>query len=433
MVSSPLGDFTPGPHRPARGTGALAATVRAMLVGQHLIAVGLVVIGVVRAIADGTQASAAIVAGIAVLAWHAAGSLLPSRGSRRMVVGWLIGFGLVWVAAIAVSPEFVWVAFLLWLLACHLLSGGWAVLYSIAVFAGVVAAPMIHHGTTSYANVFGPLIGGIFALGISRGYLQLLRDAAERERLVASLSNARHETELLQDELALAQRQSGAAGERARIARDLHDTVAQELSSIRLIAHAAAGSGSGSSAESEALDRIQGVAGDALVDVRRIIEALTPAELEDGALGSALERVIARQQGGAKVRLHVDEDLPQLPTEVEVALLRVAQSALANVAQHAHASRVDVSLEAAGGAVRLDVVDDGAGFSVEEWERRGAASNDGRPSFGLRLMRERLRDLGGGLDIESSPGEGCALSAHLPLGPAAAGFGSTVSTEGERA
>lgn len=444
----------------ARGSswlGPAAGTARAMRVGQHVIALALTAIGVVRAINDGTDVAAAIVAGVAVLAWHTAGTLLPAAAPRWVTIWWLIGFAAVWGAAVAVSAEFVWLAFLLWLLAGHLLPLWWALGFSGLVYAAVVVAPVLHHGTTSYANIFGPLIGGIFAFGISRGYLQLLHDAAEREALVDSLTQARHESELLQGELAIAQRQSGAMGERARIARDIHDTVAQGLSSIRLIAHAAAGSaaahgpeaaGSGSSpAAPGTLERIEQLAGESLGDVRRIIAALTPAELEASALSEALERLIERfalelppaGPGGTTVQttpraqLHVDEALPHLPVDAEVALLRVAQSALANVRQHARASRVDVTLSAAGGGVRLDVRDDGVGFAADRWgmsetdasndfaagsagsPRDGGSRDGGRASYGLRLMRERLRDLGGGLDVESAPGEGCAISAYLPL------------------
>lgn len=447
--------------RGASRLGPASGTARAMRVGQHVIALALTTIGVVRAVNDGTDVAAAIVAGAAVLAWHTAGALLPANGPRWVATWWLIGFAAVWGAAVAVSAEFVWLAFLLWLLAGHLLPMWWALGFSALVYAVVVVAPVLHHGTTSYANIFGPLIGGIFAFGISRGYLQLLHDAAEREALVDSLTQARQEAELLQGELALAQRQSGAMGERARIARDIHDTVAQGLSSIRLIAHAASGStaargpeagGSGSAptppgspeaatppaalpgpsdAAPGALERIEQLAGESLGDVRRIIAALTPAELEASALSEALERLVDRfahdHSAAIRAQLHVDEALPHLPVGVEVALLRVAQSALANVRQHAHASRVDVTLSAAGGGVRLDVRDDGIGFAADKWRAEGAAP--GSASYGLRLMRERLHDLGGGLDIESAIGEGCAISAYLPLAsPAASASSAHTST-----
>jgi len=412
LVSTPL---SRSPLTRADNVGA-GTTMRAMEIGQHVIAAGLAAIGAVRAIGDGAPVAAAVIAGLAILAWHTAGTILPSRSSSRsLVVWWLIGFGVIWIAAVAVSPEFVWVAFLLWLLAGHLLPVPWGLVYSGIVLVVVITAPILHHGTTSYANVFGPLIGGIFAFGISRGYLQLLRDAAERERLVGSLTRAQQEMADLQDELALAQRQSGAIAERTRISRDIHDTIAQALSSIRLLAHA----GAGRSADAEAartLTQVEALAGDSLADVRRIVAALVPAELEGDVLAAALRRMLdrAHDEIGLQVELHVDDSLPLLPTGVEVALLRTAQSALANVRLHAGATRVVMSLVDADRTVRLDVTDDGAGFDVPAWEKR---TESGSSSYGLRFMRGRLRELGGGLDIESAPGEGTTVSVHLPLHP----------------
>ncbi|MDQ0614519.1 signal transduction histidine kinase [Microbacterium sp. W4I4] len=415
LVSSPL-------SRPALtraenvGPASAGPTMRAMEIGQHVIAAGLAAIGTIRAIGDGTPVAAAVISGLAILAWHTAGTILPSRSSSRaLVVWWLIGFGVIWIAAVAVSSEFVWVAFLLWLLAGHLLPVPWGLVYSGVVLAVVITAPIMHHGTTSYANVFGPLIGGIFAFGISRGYLQLLRDAAERERLVGSLTRAQQEMADLQDELALAQRQSGAIAERTRISRDIHDTIAQALSSIRLLAHA----GAGRSADAEAartLTQVETLAGDSLADVRRIVAALVPAELEGDVLAAALRRMLdrAHDEVGLQVELHVDDTLPLLPTEVEVALLRTAQSALANVRLHSGATRVVMSLVDADRTVRLDVTDDGAGFDAPAWEKH---TESGSSSYGLRFMRGRLRELGGGLDIESAPGEGTTISVHLPIHP----------------
>lgn len=396
------------------GSAVAGATVRAMEIGQHAIALVLIAIGVIRAAGDGVALPAAIISGVAILAWHTAGTILPSKNrSRRAVVWWLIGFAVIWIAAVAVSAEFIWLAFLLWLLAGHLLPLRWGLVFAVVVLAVVIVAPILHHGATSYANVFGPLIGGIFAFGISRGYLQLLRDGAERERLVASLSRAQREMAELQDELALAQRQSGATAERTRISRDIHDTVAQALSSIRLLAHAGAARSEDEGA-ARTLEQVESLAGDSLADVRRIIAALAPAELEDDALAAALSRMLdrVRDEAGLAAELHVDQSLPMLPTEVEVALLRTAQSALANVRLHAQATRVVMSLIDAEDSVRLDITDDGVGFDMAQWDLTPDAAS---ASYGLRFMRSRLRELGGGLDIESAPGEGTAVSVHLPL------------------
>ncbi|EYT50792.1 sensor histidine kinase [Brachybacterium muris] len=434
LIQSPLH----GPERAGRPAAGL--TVRAMEVGRHVIAAALTVIGVLRALADGVAPAVAIVAGLTILGWHAAGSVIasspaPDGSATRRIdprtawpVWWLLGLSLVWVAAVAVSPEFVWLAFLLWLLAGHLLSLWWGLAFALAVLGVVAVAPVLHHGTTTWANVIGPLIGGVFAFGISHGYLQLLREAAERERLLASLTRAHREMAQLQDELALEQRRSGAIDERHRLSRDIHDTVAQGLSSIRLLSHAE----SQRTADPEAartLARVERLAQDSLVDVRRIVAALLPAQLEDDALTGALHQLLDRfaDETGMQVALHDDGEVPKLPSEVEVALLRTAQSALGNVRRHSGGTRVAVSLTGAGESVRLDVRDDGTGFDVGRWEALGRTETsgdgpertDGSASFGLRFMRQRLRELGGDLEVESAPGEGTAISAHLPHVPPA--------------
>lgn len=411
LVSAPLQRTdTPGPS-------PVAASMLAMTIGQHLMAVGLTVIGVILGIRQGASIPLVVIAGAAILLWHTGGAILLRRLRRpSVIIWWLIGLGVLWVGAVAVTSEFIWLGFLLWLLLGHLLPLWWGITGSALVLAIVIAAPVLHHGTTSYANVFGPLIGGVFAFGISRGYLQLLRDATEREHLVASLRQARDDTAALQDELLLAQRHAGAIAERTRISRDIHDTVAQSLSSIRLLAHAEAHRTSAPEA-SRAFLQLESLASDGLVDARRIVDALLPAELDDSALAPALRRMLdrAHEVTGLEVELHVDDLLPLLPTQVEVALLRTAQSALANVRRHAHATRVVMSLIDDGELVRLDVIDDGDGFDATEVGEAERSGEVGASSHGLRVMRARLRELGGGLDVESAPGEGTAISAHLPV------------------
>ena len=384
-----------------------------MELGRHLIAVLLTAIGVIRAANDGVTLTLALAVGVALIVWHTFGARLVTQGKPAWRVGWLFGLASLWLVAVFVSAEFVWLAFLLWLLAGHLLKFSWALGFSLLVFAVVVFAPIIHHGSTSYANVLGPLIGGIFALGISRGYLQLLQDAAVREDLLESLTQAHTNLADLQDELALVERHAGMIAERTRLSRDIHDTVAQTLSSIRLLAHA--GRTHATDEQSAAtLGNLEDLAAQSLSDVRRIIAALAPAELEDQALSGALARLLERLAAETPIRteLHVDEHLPSLSTDVEVALLRTAQSALANVRLHADASRVVVSLMDTGEEVRLDIADDGRGFDASGWENRSTADSS---SYGLRFMRARLRELGGGLDLESQPSEGTTLSAFLPL------------------
>ncbi len=385
----------------------------AIRLGQAAITAVLLAIAAVRAAVDGAPIPWVIALALVFTGWYSAGLLLGARvRDAALAIGWLAGLTLIWAGAVAISQEFVWLAFPLWLLAGFILPLGWTIGLSALILAVVVAAPLLHAGTTTYANVIGPVVGGVFALGIARGYLELVRDGRQRRRLIASLLAAQEETAELQDELARTQRETGAGLERTRLSRDIHDTVAQSLSSIAMIA--AAARAADPARRDESLARIEQLAREGLVDTRRIVDAMSPAELEGSALGDALRRLLARMQEetGIRTELRVDESTAALPTTAEVALLRVAQSALANVRAHAHATRVVVSLADAGDAVRLDIVDDGVGFDAARWNARRPRRGGG---YGLRAMRARLRELGGELDVESAPGDGAALSASLPL------------------
>ncbi|SDS46512.1 Signal transduction histidine kinase [Microbacterium paraoxydans] len=412
-VSMPTGDTAETDHPGGRTgrTRSWGRLVTSLRIGQAVITVVLTVVGVVRSLADGVPVPWLLATALAFLGWYGGGLLLSSRtDDRALAAGWLLGLTAIWLGAVALSPEFVWLAFSLWLLAGFLLRLRWAVLLSILILAVVIVAPLLHTGTTTYANVIGPLVGGIFALGISRGYLELVRDGRERRRLIASLVATQQEMAALQDELARTQRESGAAAERTRVSRDIHDTVAQSLSSIVLLARSAAEHEDG---RERVLGQIGALAAEGLADARRIVDDLMPAELDGSALSDALARMLERltAETGIAATLHADEDLPALGLDAEVALLRTAQSALANVRSHAAATRVVVTLADAGDAVRLDVVDDGRGFDPSRLDSAGPGGG-----YGLRAMRARLRELGGGLDVESAPGDGTALSAHLPLG-----------------
>ncbi|MDT0144776.1 sensor histidine kinase [Microbacterium sp. PRC9] len=411
LSASPSADADGDPAlRPTRSWRALVGSIR---VGQSVITAALLIIGAVRAAGDGTPVPWVVAVSVVFAGWYFGGLLLSERTrDRGVAAGWLVGLALIWIGAVAISPEFVWLAFPLWLLAGFVLRMRWAIPFSIGVLAVVIAAPLVHSGATTYANVIGPLVGGVFALGISRGYLELVRDGRERSRLISSLVSAHDEMAQLQDELARAQRDAGAVAERTRLSRDIHDTIAQSLTSIGMLAAGAAPTAPEPSART--FTQIGDLARAGLADTRRIVDALMPAELEGSALADALRRMLERltEETGIRTELRVDDTVPALPVVVEVALLRTAQSALANTRVHAKADRVVVSLVDGGDSVRLDIVDDGVGFDAAGWERLAAGSGGG---YGLRAMRERLRELGGGLDVESAPGAGAALSASVPI------------------
>lgn len=159
------------------------------------------------------------------------------------------------------------------------------------------------------------------------------------------------------------------------------------------------------------MPQIESLAQHSLGDLRRIVAALAPAELEGAALAAAIARMLEalRDATGITTDLSVAPDLPPLPTSQEVVFLRVAQSALANVRQHAHAAAVSVAFAVDAGTVTMTVADDGVGFVAGE-------SATTSTSYGLSAMRSRLREFGGALEVRSAPGEGTTLVAALPAG-----------------
>lgn len=393
-------------------------TLHTMRYGQHAITAVLIVIGVIRALGDGLSPVLVVAASVVFAGWYALGFSRAERdGGKPFATLWLIILALLWLGLTAVSSEFLWLAFPLWLLAGHLLSLRTALIFSVLTFAVVIVVPVRADGQISYAAIIGPLVGAIFSLGIARGYLQLQRDAEERHELITALVHAHEDLAGLHDELGRTQRESGAVEERTRISRDIHDTIAQGLSAIVLIARAEeAPDAPDQDDDHTALRQIETLALENLIDVRRIVAALSPADLHERALAGAIRRLLDRltAETGIETELHADESFPTLPAVVEVALLRTVQSALANVRLHSRATRAVITLVDDGDSIRLDIVDNGNGFDLGSWPPE--ASLDQASGYGLLSMRGRLRELGGGLEIESALGEGTALSVFLPVG-----------------
>lgn len=399
-------DMTPG--------GAGGALLLSRL--QHVLFLLLVTIGAVRSLGTGASPWWLALSLAALLGWYAAGFRLARRSRPRSAAAWwLLGLTVCWLGTVLVSSENVWVSVSLWLLAGHFLRVGWAVGFTVVVLFVVFAGQARGGHAWTSAMFMGPTVGALFSLAISLGQHRLVRDGLERQRLLDSLVRAQAESEELHAELAAAQRESGALAERTRLSRDIHDGLAQTFSSILLTARSAAVPDADAAAQAAALGRIEVSAREGLEESRRVVGALAPRDLADTGLTAAVRRTLTAlsEQTGIVADLHVDGELTSLPTTVEVALLRIAQGALANVRQHSGATRVVVTLTDTGDSVRLDIVDNGHGFDPAVLARpSGDAALGG---YGLRSSRARLRELGGGLDVETAPGEGTALTAYVPL------------------
>jgi len=209
------------------------------------------------------------------------------------------------------------------------------------------------------------------------------------------------ENEGLHTQLLVQAHEAGVQDERHRLAGEIHDTLAQGLAGIITQLSAATDAD---------WERRVGVAVELarsnLTEARRSVHALHPPALDDAALPEALGEVASgwSSMSGVPVSVTLTGAARAMHPEVEVALLRTAQEALANVAKHAAASRVGLTLSYMEDVVTLDVRDDGVGFDL-------ASPSSG---FGLTAMRHRVHRLSGALFVESEPGAGTAISARVP-------------------
>lgn len=206
-----------------------------------------------------------------------------------------------------------------------------------------------------------------------------------------------------------------AAEERNRLAREIHDTIAQALAALtmQLEVTDALAAPTGDARLSDAVARSLALARSTLDEARRSVLELRAAPLEGRTLPEALDELADEMRHSAGGQLDVRvlheghrQSAWEIPAAVEIGLYRIAQQALANVRRHAGATRATVTLTRTRAGIRLRVEDDGAGFEP-------AVVPPGR--FGLVGMSERARLLGGTLTIESAPGAGTIVDVSVPL------------------
>jgi signal transduction histidine kinase len=288
-----------------------------------------------------------------------------------------------------------------------------AALFATLDIRSFVSTPMVHEG-----RLVGTLC--IFARGQGRafteGELAFLRAIADQA--AQAIANA-HLYEALQQEqrarAALLEKTiSAQEDERKRIARELHDQTSQDLAALMLSLDTCALSleTEGPGAEQH-LQTAKSIAETMLANVHRLINDLRPSLLDDLGLAPAIlwygeQRL---KPVGIALDFRCDRMEARLRPALETALFRITQEALTNVVRHAHATRVEVTLDVNGHAVHLTVEDNGSGFEVAA---AGAGRGDGR-GLGLRGIRERATTMGGDVQIRSAPGEGTTIEVEIPL------------------
>ena len=278
---------------------------------------------------------------------------------------------------------------------------------TVAVYAGLVVVNVVVAGAITFQ--------GIEEDQRSRRRARMIDQLAEANR---RLRETMEENAGLHVQLVTQAREAGILDERQRMAGEIHDTIAQGLTGIVTQLEAAGRFDADPERRARHRELARRLARESLAEARRSVQALRPGPLDAAAhLPEAIGDLADRwtQTAGIPVRVEVTGRAVPLPPALEVVLFRTAQEGLANIAKHARASRAGLTLSYTHEVVVLDVLDDGAGFDAGECER--APRREDGHGFGLTAMRQRLRQVGGALAVESAPGDGTALSASVPAVP----------------
>ena len=355
-------------------------------VSLHVLVAVLLLVGVVSS----RWNPLAICMAVPFALLYLAGTVAYNEGKRfprAAMYTWLAAVLALWVVMALHAAEFVWLEFPLVILVSVVLPtwSGIAVAALLLAFTLSITAPGAGIG-----GVVGPLLGTVLALLIYHSYRALRAEADHYKHLA-------YELQATHMELAAAEHASGVLEERARLSREVHDTIAQGLSSIVLLGRTLDKQITEPGAK-QILDTIRATASDNLAEARRFVAVNAgPAEPLPRRLEELARGAEGRQQALGQ-RLTVDLNVEDVPEPAAGVIERVVREGLSNIVRHAGATRAVVTVEQLGDVATVDVFDNGRGITGPE-------------GYGLRGLRARVAEVGGTLSVE-----GNVLAASIPLG-----------------
>jgi signal transduction histidine kinase len=387
--------------------------------GWHLLFFGTLAFGLLESLSSEIRDDPARFSGILGLtamlaAWYwiwivrDENRLLFSSKGRAV---YFIVAGALWAALVVLAPAYEVVAFSAFMQVTGYLPTRSAIGPLAIVFGVMSLHPLSRGNTLGLEDLTAAAISAAVLAMVVISMRAIRHESDRRQRLIDELRDT-------QADLAITQRHAGMLEERERLAGEIHDTVAQGLSSIVMLleaSHASASSPtSGARGHTEQALR---TARDNLREVRRLVWALRPESLERGTLADAVTRAVEnlRRESGIEARAVVSGPQRRLATGLEVTLLRATQELLSNIRRHAGATEATITLSYLDNAVQLEAVDNGGAFDPESL----TVAPDGESGLGLRVMRERVEELGGFLRVDTSADQGAWIRIRLPLRPGA--------------
>jgi signal transduction histidine kinase len=386
---------------------------RVTIVGLHVVFVvllGIAVATVALAPLEGSRTLLLSALGVLTLAYVFLGApALSSRDARR-AHAYLLVVVLVFCVLAWEEPALLFLLFLgyshVWFLVGSVRQG---VLWTLALALASTLGPLIAwtQGNEPLSGPGGTLVGLTFSIAMGIWVSRVMEQSQQRATLIRELETTRAQ-------LAELHHAQGMAAERERLAREVHDTLAQGYTSIVVLAQtAAAGLPPGADGVAERLALIEEVARENLAEARAMVAAFSPVALDSSTLVEALERLVERfgRETGLATRLDtvaLGDGGAELSRSEEVVLLRGAQEALANVRRHASATAVVLRVSRVGTGesahVSVHVEDDGIGFDPSD-----------ASGVGLAGLRDRAEEVGGAVDVVSAPGQGTRVTVRVPV------------------
>ena len=318
----------------------------------------------------------------------------PARGVLYLVPGWVI-----WGGLLSLTADSLLLIGLFSPLIFSRFPIRWSTGITIFQMLGLYVVYIMFYPTEHWFAILMIILGLSMISTIIGAFLaSTIKQSSDRQRLIDDLTRSRAN-------LMKVEREAGRLAERQRLARDIHDTLAQHFTSI--IMHLSAAKHSNPESVPSGVQQAEDAAREGLNEIRRIVWDMQPEQIEKTSLVEALEEVAARwsAENRVHVKMKVTGTPRSLPSSAETALLRISQEAMHNITKHAQAKNVNITFSFMEDMFAMDIADDGLGFDSSK-------SSDG---FGMKTMRHRIEELSGTLTIESERGGGTTIAVSLPI------------------